>query len=172
MKIFDCFMFYDEETILDIRFNTLDNYVDYFVIVESKNFHNGKERNFRFDINKYPKFKNKIIYIQHDLSKLKLENLIQNDDEGEQSRKLIFNAHIRENDQRNKIMKGLNDANDDDLIIISDVDEIPNLEKLNFNNIKNEILMFEQNIFYYKLNRYLPNFIWFGTKACKKKKFT
>jgi beta-1,4-mannosyl-glycoprotein beta-1,4-N-acetylglucosaminyltransferase len=169
MRIYDCFMYYDEETILDIRFNTLDKFVDYFVIVESKNFHNGEERKLRFDLNKYPKFKNKIIYIQHDLSGLKLESVLQNDDEGEKSRKLILNAHIRENDQRNKIMEGLNNANDNDLIMISDVDEIPNLEKLDFNDIKNEVIMFEQNIFYYKLNRYLPNFTWFGTKACKKK---
>jgi beta-1,4-mannosyl-glycoprotein beta-1,4-N-acetylglucosaminyltransferase len=169
MRIYDCFMYYDEETILDIRFNTLDEFVDYFVIVESKNFHNGEERKLRFDLNKYPKFKNKIIYIQHDLSGLKLESVLQNDDEGEKSRKLILNAHIRENDQRNKIMKGLNNSNDNDLIMISDVDEIPNLEKLDFNDIKNEVIMFEQNIFYYKLNRYLPNFTWFGTKACKKK---
>ena len=169
MRIYDCFMYYDEETILDIRFNTLDKFVDYFVIVESKNFHNGEERKLRFDLNKYPKFKNKIIYIQHDLSGLKLESVLQNDDEGEKSRKLILNAHIRENDQRNKIMEGLNSSNDNDLIMISDVDEIPNLEKLDFNDIKNEVIMFEQNIFYYKLNRYLPNFTWFGTKACKKK---
>jgi len=169
MRIYDCFMYYDEETILDIRFNTLDKFVDYFVIVESKNFHNGEERKLRFDLNKYPKFKNKIIYIQHDLSGLKLESVLQNDDEGEKSRKLILNAHIRENDQRNKIMEGLNNSNDNDLIMISDVDEIPNLEKLDFNDIKNEVIMFEQNIFYYKLNRYLPNFTWFGTKACKKK---
>ena len=147
MRIFDCFMFYDEETILDIRFNTLDKFVDYFVIIESKNFHNGEERKLRFNIEKYPKFKNKIIYIQHDFSELKLESILQNDDEGEKSRKLIFNAHIRENDQRNKIMEGLNDANDNDLILISDVDEIPNLEKLDFNSIKNVFLIFELNIF-------------------------
>ena len=169
MKIFDCFMFYDEETLLDIRFNTLDKFVDYFIIVESKNFHNGKNRKLRFDINNYPKFKDKIIYIQHDPFKLKLESVLQNDDESEKSRKLIFNAHIRENDQRDKIMDGLNHANENDLIMISDVDEIPNLEQIVFNDIKNEVLMFEQNIFYYKLNRYLPNFVWFGTKACKKK---
>ena len=169
MRIYDCFMYYDEETILDIRFNTLDKFVDYFVIVESKNFHNGEERKLRFDLNKYPKFKNKIIYIQHDLSGLKLESVLQNDDEGKKSRKLILNAHMRENDQRNKIMEGLNNSNDNDLIMISDVDEIPNLEKLDFNDIKNEVIMFEQNIFYYKLNRYLPNFTWFGTKACIKK---
>ena len=171
MRLFDCFMFYDEETVLEIRLNTLNKFVDYFVIVESKNFHNGQKRKLKFDLKKYSKFKDKIIYIEHEISETKIENVLETDTEGEKSRKLIFNAHTRENDQRNKIAEGLSHANDNDLIFISDVDEIPNLEKMNFNDIKNEILMFEQNIFYYKLNRYLPNFIWFGTKACKKKNF-
>jgi len=60
-------------------------------------------------------------------------------------------------------------AADNDLILISDVDEIPNLEKVKLKETKNEILMFVQDIFYYKLNRYLPNFQWFGTKGCLKK---
>ena len=51
MKIFDCFMFYDEKLLLDIRMNTLNEFVDYFVIVESKYFHNGKERKLKFNIN-------------------------------------------------------------------------------------------------------------------------
>ena len=171
MRLFDCFMFYDEETVLEIRLNTLNKFVDYFVIVESKNFHNGEKRKLKFDLKKYSKFKDKIIYIEHETPETKIENVLESDTEGEKSRKMIFNAHIRENDQRNKIAEGLSRANDNDLIFISDVDEIPNLEKINFNDIKDEILMFEQNIFYYKLNRYLPNFIWFGTKACKKKNF-
>ena len=171
MRLFDCFMFYDEETVLEIRLNTLNKFVDYFVIVESKNFHNGEKRKLKLDLKKYSKFKDKIIYIEHEIPETKIENVLESDTEGEKSRKMIFNAHIRENDQRNKIAEGLSHANDNDLIFISDVDEIPNLEKMNFNDIKNEILMFEQNIFYYKLNRYLPNFIWFGTKACKKKNF-
>ena len=57
MKIFDCFMFYDEKTLLDIRLNILNEYVDYFVIVESKYFHNGKERELKFNINEFSKFK-------------------------------------------------------------------------------------------------------------------
>ena len=50
MKIFDCFMFYDEEVLLEARLNILDKYVDFFVIVESKFFHNGNQRNLIFDI--------------------------------------------------------------------------------------------------------------------------
>ena len=60
MKIFDCFMYYDEDVVLDIRLNTLDKFVDYFVIVESEYFHNGKRRKLNFNINNYSKFKKKL----------------------------------------------------------------------------------------------------------------
>ena len=169
MRIFDCFMFYDEDVVLDIRLNSLRNFVDYFVIVESKFYHNGKKRDLKFDINRYSEFKNKIIYIVQDEELQNLEKINENDDEGMISSKLISNAHKRENFQRNLIINGLNKANEDDLIIISDVDEIPNLKDLNIAIVKNKIVIFEQNIFYYKLNRYLEGFVWYGSKACKKK---
>ena len=169
MKILDCFMFYDEELLLDIRMNILNDFVDFFVIVESKYFHNGKERNLKFDINNYSKFKDKIIYIVHEQKPYDILTINDDDNKDLISHKKITNAHLRENHQRNFIEKGLNKSKDDDLILISDVDEIPNLESIDFRKIKNKIVMFEQNIFYYKLNRYLPNFKWFGTKACKKK---
>ena len=169
MRIFDCFMFYDEEVVLDIRLNSLKNSVDCFVIVESKFYHNGKKRDLKFDINKYPKFKDKIIYIAQDEEPLNLEIVKKEDDEGVKNGKLILNAHKRENFQRNQIYKGLIKANEDDLIMISDVDEIPNLKDLNVAKVKDRIVIFEQDIFYYKLNRYLEGFTWHGTKACKKK---
>ena len=169
MKFFDCFMFYDEELLLDMRMNILNNYIDYFVIVESNKFHNGEDRKLKFNINAYPKFKDKIIYLVHDKNLDQLKKIEKNDDEGTKSFKFIYNAHLRENEQRNFLKNGLNKAAEEDLIFISDVDEIPNLEKIDFKKIKNKILMFEQNIFYYKLNRFLPNFKWYGTKACKKK---
>ena len=169
MKIFDCFMFYDEELLLDIRMNILDKFVDYFVIVESKFFHNGKERELKFDINKYSKFKKKIIYIIQDKQPQGIKLIEPSDDEGTKSFKMIYNAHLREHYQRNLIENGLNNSEEDDIILISDVDEIPNLENVNIRNIKNKLILFEQDIFYYKLNRYLPNFKWYGTKACKKR---
>ena len=169
MRIFDCFMFYDEEVVLDIRLNSLKNSVDCFVIVESRFYHNGKKRDLKFDINKYPKFKDKIIYIIQDEEPLNLETIKKEDDEGTKSYKLIFNAHKRENFQRNQISKALDKANEDDLIMISDVDEVPNLQDLNVAKVSNKIVIFEQDIFYYKLNRYLEGFTWHGTKACKKK---
>ena len=169
MKIFDCFMFYDEDLILDIRMNILNEIVDYFVIVESKYFHNGKKRALKFNMNNYSKFKNKIIYIVHDQEPGAVETISENDEKDTKSVKRILNAHLRENDQRNFIQNGIKQAEENDIILISDVDEIPNLDEVNFKTISNKIIMFEQHIFYYKLNRFLPQFKWFGTKACKKK---
>jgi len=170
MKIFDCFMFYDEELLLDIRLNTLDKYVDFFVIVESQFFHNGLKRQLKFNINKFKKFKDKIIYVQHKNEPSKIVKLEDGDNEGTKSYKLIHNAHLRENDQRNHILEGIKQADDNDLILISDVDEIPNFNSIDLSKVNNQIIMFEQEIFYYKFNRYLKGFKWYGTKACKKNK--
>ena len=63
MAIFDCFQFFNEEHIADLRFNILDEYVDTFVIVESTINHQGENKKLNFDIKKYSKFKNKINYI-------------------------------------------------------------------------------------------------------------
>ena len=164
-------MFCDEDLLLDLRLNILDQHIDFFVIVESKYFHNGKERQLKFDIKKYKQFENKIIYIVHENEPAGIHKVNKEDDKDIKSYKLITNAHLRENDQRNHISLGLNNAGEDDLILISDVDEIPNFESIKLKKIKNQIIMFEQSIFYYKLNRYLPNFTWYGTKACKKKYF-
>ena len=169
MKIFDCFMFYDEELLLDIRLNILNKFVNYFVVVESKFFHNGKARKLKFDISKYSKFRDKIIYIIHDNKPSGIREVFDADDHSLRSEKLIMNAHLRENDHRNHIQNGLNKADKDDLILISDVDEIPNLDSINLQTIKSKIIIFEQAIFYYKFNRFLPNFTWYGTKSCKKK---
>ena len=169
MRIFDCFMFYDEEVVLDIRLNTLKNSVDCFVIVESKFYHNGKKRDLKFDINKYPKFKDKIIYIVQDEEPLNLETVKKEDDEGTKSYKQIFNAHKRENFQRNQISKALDKANEDDLILISDVDEIPNLDSEDFKKNKNDIVIFNQLFFYFKFNLLYDRMLWPGTKGCRKK---
>ena len=63
MKIYDCFMFFDEEMLLDLRLNIMDKYVDKFVITEATYMHSGKPKKLIFDINKFQKFKDKIIYI-------------------------------------------------------------------------------------------------------------
>ena len=171
MKIFDCFMFFDEEVVVDLRFNVLDKYVDYFVIVESIFTHKGDKRDLRFNHKKFEKFKDKIIYLVYDEYPRGIEEVLDTDDDNEKSRKYILNAAHRENGQRNFISNGLKNAQDDDMILVSDVDEIPNLENLNLNKIRQRIILFRQDMFYYKFNLKLPNLIWTGTKGCKKKYF-
>ena len=169
MKIFDCFMYYDEEMILDLRLNYLNNYVDEFVIVESSYTHSGKNRDLLFDIKKFLKFKNKINYIVLNKPPLDLYKINEADSEDKKNSKFILNAVKRENLQRNTITEGLKSALPDDLIIISDVDEIPNLEKNNVKEIKNKIILFKQKFYYYKFNLKMNNFFWHGSKAIKKK---
>ena len=169
MKIYDCFMYFDEEVVVDVRLNTLNKFVDYFVIVESRFTHKGESRQLKFNHKKFEKFKDKIIYIVDEEIYPQTQELKIDDSEEEKSVKTIFNAIYRENGQRNLIIKGLEGANKDDFIMISDVDEIPKLSGLNFNTLKEKIILFKQDMFYYKFNLKLPNFIWTGTKACKKK---
>ena len=162
-------MYFDEEVVLDVRLNTLDKYVDYFVIVESSFTHKGDNKNLMFNHNKFEKFKNKIIYLVYDKQPKGIEVVNENDSEGEKSRKYILNAALRENGQRNFIQNGLNKAEDNDIILISDVDEIPNLSEVNFNNISEKIIMFHQDMFYYKFDLKIPNLLWTGTRGCRKK---
>ena len=169
MKIFDCCMYFDEEIVLDLRLNTLDKYVDYFVIVESSFTHRGDKRNLKFDHKKFEKFKDKIIYLTFDKEPEGIEEVYENDNDGEKSRKYILNAAKRENGQRDYIINGLQNANPEDLILISDVDEIPNLEELKLENLKEKIFMFQQDMFYYKFDLKLPDIVWSGTKGCRKK---
>ena len=163
-------MFFDENLVLELRLNLLDKYVDYFVIVESKYNHKGEAKKLNFDIKKFKKFEQKIIYIIYDQQPSDLYKFEKEDTKRDIDGKYIFNAYKRENAQRNLISQGLKNASLDDLIIISDVDEIPKLEKINLNEIKNEILVFRQDMFYYKFNLKLSNFKWTGSKACKMKK--
>ena len=169
MKIFDCFMFFDEEVIVDVRLNTLNEFVDYFIIVESRFTHKGDLRELKFNHKKFEKFKDKIIYVIDDQIYSQTEEIKPLDNEGEKSRKYIFNAAYRENGQRNLISNGLSGAGNEDLILISDVDEIPKLNNINLKTINEKIILFKQDMFYYKFNLHLPNLIWTGTKACKKK---
>ena len=162
-------MYFDEEVVVDLRFNTLDKFVDYFVIVESKFTHKGDERKLKFDHKKFEKFKDKIIYLIYDKPPSQIEPINEQDNESEKSWKFIFNAAHRENGQRNFIEMGLVNADKNDMILVSDVDEIPDLSKINFLKINKKIILFKQDMFYYKFNLHLPNLIWTGTKACKKK---
>jgi len=163
-------MFSDEKMILDIRLNVLNEYVDHFVIVESKYKHNGDIKNKNFDINQFSKFKNKITYIYLDKeSKGLLPTDIKND-EDKKNKNLLHNTYLRENYQRNMISEGISEANKKDFIIIGDIDEIPNLKNLNFEEKENKLFIFRQMMFYYKLNLFYKELIWTGSRACKKGK--
>ena len=169
MKIFDCFMYFDEDVVLDVRLNFLDEFVDKFIIIESKYNHKGEERIPLFDINKFIKFKDKIEYILTSKIPEKIETIKKVDTEDEVYRKSIYNAWKRENLQRNYITKGIVNAEKDDWIIISDLDEIPDLRKIKLKNVKNKFVFFKQDMMYYKFNLKLENFTWVGSKACRMK---
>ena len=79
-------MYFDEEVVLDVRLNSLDKYVDYFVIVESNFTHKGDGRDLKFNHNKFDKFKNKIIYLVYDKQPKGIETVNKNDSESKKSR--------------------------------------------------------------------------------------
>ena len=166
MNIVDCFMYFDEDMILDIRLNVLDKYVSHFIICEANFNHNGTKRDLRFEINNFQKFRKKITYIPLDKQPENLRIVNQNDSVVVKNSKILDNALLRENFQRNFLQNKIKDFHEDDLIIISDVDEIPNLQNFKY---KKKITFFEQKMFYYKLNLIHPDFLWYGSKICKKK---
>ena len=169
MKIFDCFMYFDEDIVLDVRLNYLDKYIDQFIIIESEYNHKGEKRTPLFDINKFKRFENKIKYILTNDIPPGIENLKVDDNKSEIYRKSIFNAWKRENLQRNHISEGLSDAQEEDWVIISDLDEIPNLSEIKLKNINDNFVFFKQDMMYYKFNLRLENYTWIGSKACKMK---
>lgn len=166
--IYDCFTFFNELDLLEIRLEELNSVVDKFVIIEAKQTHSGlkKELNFLKEKNRFAKYLNKIIYISVDLSNSpdfrNLPGYVQRD-------YLDKNPSVwsREIYQRNCITMGLKNANPDDIILISDIDEIPSaksFKKITPTRLKNKILSFEQNLFYYYFN-YITDQKWYGTKA-------
>ena len=170
MKIYDCFMYMNEDVVLDLRLNYLDRYIDKFVIVESLYFHNGKKKNLTFDINKFSKFKKKIIYLILNHEPKDIEVINDNDNDEIKNSKHILNGMKRDFYQRNFIMNGLNESSDNDIILISDIDEIPKMNNLDIKSINNDLFFFKQKMFYYKFNLCSKIINWYGTRACKKKK--
>ena len=171
MNVYDCFMYFDEDLLLDIRLNTLDKFVKKFVISEATYTHNGSKKKLNFDINKFSKFKDKIRYLVLENEPKEILKLEPGESEEKRGEKLILNGMARDYFQRENLNKGLIEASDEDLILISDLDEIPNLNSINFSLIKNDILVFEQKMFYYKLNLFYRDYNWLGTKAIRKKNF-
>ena len=161
MAVYDCFQYFNEDHVVDLRLNILDNQVDYFVISESTRTHQGRRKKLNFNIDNFPKFKKKIRYLV-----------------AEYNKEITFNIHTGgespiEQHQRNFLIEGIKDANDEDLIILSDSDEIPDLSKLNLIKKNKKFIAFSQKMFMYKLNiQNINESNWIGSKIIKKKNLT
>ena len=164
MKIFDCTSFYNEHMMYEVRLNILGNKVDKFIVTESTYSHSGEKKKLNFDINNYPKFKDKIIYIVIDKEP---DGIVPENNNPALQRSNSLKRIALSYDES---LKALNDANDNDFIMLSDNDEIPNLDALQFKNNKKDIVLFNQFFFYYKFNLLYDKMVWPGTKGCVKKK--
>lgn len=165
MKIYDCTTFYSEHMMLDLRFNILNEHVHKFVVIESTYSHSGKKKKLNFDINNYSKFKDKIIYKVIDYEPTNIESITN---ESPQYLKRI-NSLKRIELSYNFMENAIENANGEDLIILSDNDEIPNLNSSLFKNTNKNLIIFKQLFFYYKFNLLYDLMPWFGSRACKKK---
>ena len=144
-------MYNNEDLLLELRLNSLKKFVNKFVIVESQYDHQGNKKNLNFKIEKFNNFKDKIEYIILNEFPKNLSNW------------------ERENYHRNFINNGLQEAEQDDYIMISDLDEIPKIDNIQIFE-KKKYTVFKQKMFYYKFNLHnLTEPDWFGTKVCKKK---
>tara|TARA_B100001057_G_scaffold483054_1_gene559292 strand:- start:47 stop:847 length:801 start_codon:yes stop_codon:yes gene_type:complete len=158
MAIYDCFQYFNEDHIVDLRLNILDKFVDYFVVSESTKTHQGKSKKLNFDVKNFSKFKKKIIFIAADYEE-----------------DIDFDKHTGgespiEQHQRNSLIEGIKDASSEDLIILSDSDEIPDLTKLSQINKNKQFTAFSQKMFMYKLNlQNLNESNWIGSRVTKKK---
>jgi beta-1,4-mannosyl-glycoprotein beta-1,4-N-acetylglucosaminyltransferase len=147
-KIYDCFTYFNEDELLKLRFETLWNVVDYFIVCEATRTHTGKGKSINFSFEKFDKYKEKIRY------------LLIDDYPFETSDPWVY-----ENYQRNYLANGLFDAVDEDWIIISDLDEIPNPASiLRYDPSSYFIGSFQQRVFIYFLNNQVMRedipFIW------------
>ena len=167
MKIFDCTTFFDEKMMMDIRFNILNEYVSKFIVVESCFSHSGQKKELNFDINDYPKFKEKIEYI---VIENEPKDLFKDEELRKGSYHKRLNSIKRIEQSYEYISHGLDSADDNDLILLSDNDEIPNLSSISNKRLKADFIIFKQLFFYYKFNLLYDRINWFGTKACKKRK--
>lgn len=147
-KIYDCFTYFNEDELLKLRFETLWDVVDYFVVCEATRTHTGKEKSINFSFEKFDKYKEKIRYLLIDTYPFETTD-----------------PWVYENYQRNYLANGLFDAVDDDWIMISDLDEIPN--PISISSFNPNLYLrgsFQQDAFVYFLNNQVMRgdipFIW------------
>jgi beta-1,4-mannosyl-glycoprotein beta-1,4-N-acetylglucosaminyltransferase len=183
-KVYDCFLFFNELDILELRLEILNDFVDKFVIVESTVTFSGKEKPLFFNENKdkFSKFADKIIHVIVDDTPEDFINLpyinIPSDDRDVIKNKILkyvetsegWGRHEkqwgRETYQREAMFYGLTDCKDDDIVLLSDLDEIPNpiaLEKIK-NKLNSDVFNFNQTSYYYFLNL-VKEYDWSGPKC-------
>ena len=151
-KIIDCITFFDNNLMFDLRYNILKNYVDYFVICESKFDQKNKEKNINFELKNY-------------YDEKKIRHIVINE-------KFPKNNNVWENQasQRDYIINNLSEFDDEDFIFFSDPDEIPNPYFLKNFDLKKKYGIFFQKCFNYKFNLFNKyESPWEGTRVCKKK---
>ena len=136
MKVYDCITYCGEDLLLKIRFETLFNKVDKFIIVEASKYFNGEDKPKLFNIKNFDRYKNKIDFYY-------IDNLPK------------FNGNNLEYEYfiKNQIKRGLNNLDPDDIILISDADEIPNLESEKYKKFDSTVFL--QKMYYYKFNIHL-----------------
>ena len=151
-KIIDCITFFSENYIFDLRYNILEDFVDYFVICESKYDHRGKPKTQNFKIkDNFKKDKITLIILEQPFPK---EN----------------NPWQNQAIQRDFMLKNLDFLGKDDYIFFSDPDEIPNPNLLKNFQLKKKYGIFMQKCFNYKFNLFNKyESPWEGTRVCKKK---
>ena len=164
MKIIDCTSFYNEHMMYEVRLNVLKDKVNKFIVTESTFSHSGKKKKLNFDINNYPKFKDKIIYVAIDKEP---QGIVEENN----------NPYLQRSNSLKRIalsydesLKELKNFSNNDFIMLSDNDEIPNLNSEDFLKNNNSIVLFNQLFFYYKFNLLYDKMIWPGTKGCTKGK--
>jgi len=148
----------------DVRLNILKDKVDKFIVTESTYSHSGKKKKLNFDISNYPKFKDKIIHIVIDKEP---DGIVPENNDPSLQRSNSLKRIALSYDES---LKALKESSDEDLIMLSDNDEIPNLNSKDFATNKKDIVLFRQLFFYFRFNLLYDRMHWFGTKGCKKKK--
>ena len=137
--VYDCFQFFNELDILRLRLHVLDPVVDYFVLSESDETFSGRKKPLYYEENKdlFREFEHKIIH-----------NVVTDTPEG--------GTHERDTFQKNAVTRGLKDASDDDVILFSDLDEIPDPRAirriLDAGIAPDKVYHFAQRLFYCYLN--------------------
>ena len=164
MKIIDCTSFYNEHMMYEIRLNILKDKVDKFIVTESTYSHSGKKKKLNFDINNYPKFKDKISYIVIDKEPI---GIVPENNDPSLQRSNSLKRIALSYDESLKVLKNFSS---NDFIMLSDNDEIPNLDSEYFLNNKSSIVLFNQLFIYFKFNLLYDKMLWPGTKGCTMEK--